>query len=121
MSHVQFKDVGFYVTYVVVFINNVGKLPSLFHESKDVGRLDDGEFPSSIAIFVVVRFSSSLLNSFIVFYCVVFIIKIKKMFPKKQLSVNLKTQRKKKEEEIAKSLRGSLNKYFVKQTNAYGN
>ncbi|KAL6273681.1 hypothetical protein ACE6H2_024373 [Prunus campanulata] len=40
------------------------------------------------------------------------------MFPKKQLSGNLKRQRKKKEEEIAQSLRGSLNKYFVKQTNA---
>ena len=40
------------------------------------------------------------------------------MFPKKQLSGNLKRQKKKKEEEIAQSLRGSLNKYFVKQTNA---
>ena len=40
------------------------------------------------------------------------------MFPKKQLSGNLKRQRKKKKEEIAQSLRGSLNKYFVKQTNA---
>ncbi|XP_052190724.1 uncharacterized protein LOC127800254 [Diospyros lotus] len=39
------------------------------------------------------------------------------MFPKKQLSGNLKRQRKKKEEEIAQSLRGSLNKYFVKQIN----
>lgn len=40
------------------------------------------------------------------------------MLRKKQLSGNLKRQRKKKEEEIAQSLRGSLNKYFVKQTNA---
>ena len=40
------------------------------------------------------------------------------MFSKKQLSGNLKRHRKKKEEEIAQSLRGSLNKYFVKQTNA---
>ncbi|XP_020263213.1 zinc finger MYM-type protein 1-like [Asparagus officinalis] len=40
------------------------------------------------------------------------------MFPKKQLSGNLKRQKKKKNDEIAQSLRGSLNKYFVKQTNA---
>ena len=40
-----------------------------------------------------------------------------KIFPKKQLFKNLKRQRKKKNEEIAQSLRGSLNKYFVKQTN----
>ncbi len=40
------------------------------------------------------------------------------MVPKKQLCKKNKRKRKKKEEEIAQSLRGSLNKYFVKQTNA---
>ncbi|PRQ41931.1 putative HAT dimerization domain-containing protein [Rosa chinensis] len=39
------------------------------------------------------------------------------MFPRKQLSGSQKRKRKKREEEIIQSQRGSLDKYFVKETN----
>ncbi|XP_062005752.1 uncharacterized protein LOC133722916 [Rosa rugosa] len=49
--------------------------------------------------------------------CLSFFLLVSIMFPRKQLSGSQKRKRKKKEEEIIQSQRGSLERYFVKETN----